>query len=96
MDKISGVVAGFPVADCPVVVVSDLKKGITATAHCGVAMINNYLPIRTVEALQNMYNSKKEDIYAYIGAMQEMIGLMINICHLLLKIFGNKQVQLNK
>ena len=67
-DKIPGVVAGFPVADCPVVVASDLKNGITATAHCGVAMINNYLPIRTVEALQSMYGSKKEDIYVYIGA----------------------------
>ena len=54
--------------DCPVIVASDLKNGITATAHCGVAMINNYLPIRTVEALQSMYGSKKEDIYVYIGA----------------------------
>lgn len=67
-DKIPRVVAGFPVADCPVIVASDLKNGITATAHCGVAMINNYLPIRTVEALQSMYGSKKEDIYVYIGA----------------------------
>lgn len=67
-DKVPGIVAGFPVADCPVIVASDLKNGITATAHCSAAMINNYLPIRTVEALQSMYNSKKEDIYVYIGA----------------------------
>ena len=67
-DKIPGVVAGFPVADCPVVVASDLKNGVTATAHCSAKMINNYLPIRTVEALQSMYDSKKEDIYIYIGA----------------------------
>ena len=67
-DKIPGVVAGFPVADCPLLIASDLKNGITATAHCGAAMINNYLPIKTVEALQSMYNSKKEDIYIYIGA----------------------------
>ncbi len=67
-DKIPGVVVGFPVADCPVVIASDLKNGVTATAHCSAKMINNYLPIRTVEALQSMYDSKKEDIYIYIGA----------------------------
>ena len=67
-NKTPGVVAGYPVADCPVVIASDLKNGVTATAHCGVEMINNYLPIRTIEALQSMYNSKKEDIYVYIGA----------------------------
>ena len=67
-DKIPGVVAGFPVADCPVIVASDLKNGVTATAHCSAKMINNYLPIRTVEALQSMYDSKKEDIYIYVGA----------------------------
>lgn len=67
-NKIPGVVVGFPVADCPVVIASDLKNGVTATAHCSAKMINNYLPIRTVEALQSMYDSKKEDIYIYIGA----------------------------
>lgn len=67
-NKILGVVVGFPVADCPVVIASDLKNGVTATAHCSAKMINNYLPIRTVEALQSMYDSKKEDIYIYIGA----------------------------
>ena len=67
-DKVPGVVTGFPVADCPVIVASDLKNGITATAHCSAKMINNYLPIKTVEALQSMYNSKKEDIFIYVGA----------------------------
>ena len=67
-DKIPGVVAGFPVADCPVVIASDLKNGVTATAHCGVEMIDNYLPKMTIESLQSKYNSKLEDIYVYIGA----------------------------
>ena len=67
-DKVPEIVVGFPVADCPVVIASDLKNGVTATAHCSAKMINNYLPIRTVKALQSMYNSKKEDIYIYIGA----------------------------
>ncbi len=67
-DKVPGVVVGFPVADCPVVVASDLKNGVTATAHCSAAMIDNYLPKMTIESLQSMYNSKKEDIFIYIGA----------------------------
>lgn len=67
-NKTPGVVAGFPVADCPVVIASDLKNGVTATAHCSAAMIDKYLPIRTIEALQSKYDSKKEDIYVHIGA----------------------------
>lgn len=67
-DKIPGVVAGFPVADCPVVIASDLKNGVTATAHCSAAMIDNYLPKMTIESLQSEYDSKLEDIYVYIGA----------------------------
>lgn len=66
-DKIPGVVAGFPVADCPVVIASDLKNGVTATAHCSAEMIDNYLPKMTIEALQSSYNSKLDDIYVYIG-----------------------------
>ena len=67
-NKTPRVVVGFPVADCPVVIASDLKNGVTATAHCSAAMIDKYLPIRTVEALQSKYDSKKEDIYVHIGA----------------------------
>ena len=67
-DKVPGVVVGFPVADCPVVVASDLKNGVTATAHCSAAMIDNYLPKMTIESLQSEYDSKLEDIYVYIGA----------------------------
>ena len=67
-NKIPGVVAGFPVADCPVVIASDLKNGVTATAHCSAAMIDNYLPKMTIESLQSEYDSKLEDIYVYIGA----------------------------
>lgn len=63
-----GVVAGFPVADCPVLITSDLKNGVTATAHCGAEMIDNYLPKLTIESLQSKYDSKLDDIYVYIGA----------------------------
>jgi len=63
-----GVVAGYPVADCPVLIASDLKNGVTATAHCGAEMIDNYLPKITIESLQSKYDSKLDDIYVYIGA----------------------------
>lgn len=67
-DKTPGVVAGFPVADCVEIIASDLKQGITATAHCNNKKLNEKLPQRTVEALQSMYNSKLENISIYIGA----------------------------
>ena len=47
---------------------SDLKNGVTATAHCGAEMIDNYLPKLTIESLQSKYDSKLDDIYVYIGA----------------------------
>ena len=67
-DKTPGVVAGYPVADCPVLIASDLKNGVTATAHCGAEMVDRYLPQKTVEALQSKYDSKLDDIRIYIGS----------------------------
>ena len=62
------VVVGFPVADCPVIVASDLKQGLTATAHCSAQLIDNYLPKRIIEILQNQYNSRLDQIFIYVGA----------------------------
>ena len=62
------VVAGYPVADCPVLVATDLKNGITVTAHCGAEMIDMELPRKTIEMMENKYNSKKADIAIYIGS----------------------------
>lgn len=62
------VVIGSAVADYPVVIASDLKNGVTAAAPCSPEMIGLGLPKRTVETLQSRYNSKKEDIYVYVGA----------------------------
>jgi len=67
-DKVPGVVVGYPVADCPVVVMSDVKKGVTAVAHCSVALINNKLPMMVADALTQGYGSKEEDIRVYVGA----------------------------
>ncbi len=66
--KTPGVVAGYPVADCPVLIASDLRNGITATAHCGTEMIDRELPRQTIEMMQNKYNSKLDEIYVYIGS----------------------------
>lgn len=66
--KTPGVVAGYPVADWPVLIASDLRNGITATAHCGAEMIDRELPRQTIEMMQNKYNSKLDEIYVYIGS----------------------------
>ena len=55
-------------ADCPVIIASDLRNGVTATAHCSAEMIDKYLPKMIVEELQSKYNSKLEEIYVYVGA----------------------------
>ena len=67
-DKTPRVVVGFPVADCPVIIASDLRQGITATAHCSGEMIDKYLPKLTVEALQSKHNSKLDEISIYVGS----------------------------
>ena len=67
-DKVPGVVAGYPVADCPVVMMSDLKQGITAVAHCSADLINKKLPMMTADALTQGYGSKEEDIRILVGA----------------------------
>lgn len=67
-DKVPGVVAGYPVADCPVVMMSDVKKGITAVAHCSAALIDKKLPMMTADALTQGYGSREEDIMVYVGA----------------------------
>lgn len=67
-EKTPRVVAGYPVADCPVIIASDLKNGVTATAHCSGERINQFLPKQTIESLQSNFDSRLEDIYVYIGA----------------------------
>ena len=65
---IPGVAIGHPVADCPVLVVTDALKGVTAISHCSAAMVDMKLPKLTVDALRDAYDSKLSDMYAYITA----------------------------
>ena len=67
-DKYKGIVVGHPMADCPIIIIEDRKKGVTALSHCGASYIDRYLPVDTIKALQNEYSSQLEDIYVYIGS----------------------------
>lgn len=67
-DKVPGVVAGYPVADCPVVMMSDMKQGITAVAHCSAALIDKKMPMMIADALTQGYGSREEDIRILVGA----------------------------
>lgn len=67
-DKVPGVVIGHPVADCPVVMAADLRKGAVAIAHCSAELIDKKMPMMVVDALQRAYDSKDDDIVAYISA----------------------------
>lgn len=55
-------------ADCPVIIAEDRKKGFTAIAHCGIYHINRGLPKEIIKSLIDNCNSNPEDIYVYIGS----------------------------
>lgn len=67
-DKVPGVVIGHPIADCPVVMAADLRKGAVAIAHCSAELIDKKMPMMVVDALQRAYDSKDDEIVAYISA----------------------------
>ena len=51
-DKVPGVVIGHPVADCPVIMMTDKNKGVAAIAHCSAELIDKKLPIFILNALK--------------------------------------------
>lgn len=67
-DKVPGVVIGHPVADCPVVMISDAKCGVTAIGHCSCEFIDKKLPIMIADALVDAYSSNDDDLYVYVSA----------------------------
>lgn len=67
-DKVPGVVIGHPVADCPVVMVSDAKLGVTVIGHCSGELIDKKMPMMVADALVDAYGSKDDDLYVYISA----------------------------
>ncbi len=67
-EQYKGVVLGNKMSDCPIVIIEDRAKGVTALSHCGAAYIDRYLPKQTAEALIKQYNSNIEDLYVYVGS----------------------------
>lgn len=67
-NKVPGVVIGHPVADCPVIVMEDKSKGVIAMAHCSAELIDKKMPMMIADALNEAYDSKDEDIIAYVSA----------------------------
>ncbi len=67
-DKVPGVVIGHPVADCPVVMMTDKKQGISTVGHCSAELIDCHMPRMIGEVLRSAYGSRAEDIYAYVSA----------------------------
>lgn len=66
--ELPGVAIGHPVADCPVIVMEDIKQGVCAVAHCSAALIDKKMPMMIADALVDVCSSKDEDILAYISA----------------------------
>ncbi len=62
------VVIGHPVADCPVVMMTDRRQKISVIGHCSADMIDRRLPTMIGEVLRSTYGSRAEDIYAYVSA----------------------------
>ena len=52
-DKTPGVVIGHPVADCPVIVMEDKRKGVTAMAHCSADLIDKKMPMMIADTIIN-------------------------------------------
>ena len=67
-ENVKGVAIGHSVADCPVVVAYDRRQKVVAIAHCGGRETDLMIPAMTIDALASSYNSKANDIIAYISA----------------------------
>ena len=67
-DKVPGVVACHPVADCPVVIMHDKKQNIAALAHCSADLVDKKMPMMVADALTQGYGTKEEDISILVGA----------------------------
>lgn len=67
-NDVPGVVACHPVSDCPVIVMTDAKNGITAVGHCSAELIDKKLPMSMADALLDYGKTKDEDIFAYVSS----------------------------
>ena len=56
-DSVPGVVIGHAVADCPVVMMVDEKRGVAAIGHCSAEMIDKKLNEGKIVRVLNRDNS---------------------------------------
>lgn len=62
-----GVVIGYPVADCPVVIAQDPILNKFVLGHCGCEYINRHLPEQLIDGLYHNTGIKDSDVKLYIG-----------------------------
>ena len=67
-DKTPGVAIGHPVADCPVIIMEDVKNNVTAIAHCSAELIDKRMPMMIADALNSAYNTKDEDLKVRVSS----------------------------
>ncbi|MBQ6477207.1 MAG: laccase domain-containing protein [Bacilli bacterium] len=67
-NKYPGIAVGHRQADCPVLILEDRKKGITAICHTNTIHINRELPKYLVKTMIDDFNSKASNLYLYIGS----------------------------
>jgi copper oxidase (laccase) domain-containing protein len=67
-NKYKKVALSHRMADCPVLILEDRKKGFTAIAHCGIYHINRGLPKALIKSMIFNCNSEPKDLYLYIGS----------------------------
>lgn len=67
-DEVPGVAIGHPVADCPVIIMEDVKNKVTAIAHCSAELIDKRMPMMIADALNSAYNTKDEDIKVRVSS----------------------------
>ena len=63
-----GVVVGHPIADCPVIIMNDKKRGVTALGHCSAEMVDSLLPINIFQALEKEFGTTCSDVKVYVSS----------------------------
>lgn len=63
-----GVVIGHPIADCPVIIMTDKKHGATALGHCSAELVDLGLPKQIFMALNKEFGTTPEDVKVYVSS----------------------------
>ncbi len=67
-NKYKKIALSHRMADCPILIAEDRKKGYTGIVHCGIYHINRGLPKEFIKKMIDKYHSNPKDIYLYIGS----------------------------